>query len=204
MIKPVYMGISGFARSGKNTMAEKLKLAVNVLFPNLKCDILSLAKPLKDDLFNLLIKSSNINIYEMTDDEKKLVRPFMVAYGEIKRTISNGQFFTKALDEEAKKYNLDVIIIPDIRFKEYPNDELDWLKNKNGILIHVKKYDEIGGKRVYLKPPNDKEKLNDPILFKNSDFCFSLPNFKSDSLIDKEFYSKAEEVITKNIKRFFS
>ena len=58
--------------------------------------------------------------------------------------------------------------------KEYEKDEVYWVKNEiNGVLIHLPRYEERELERVYLKPANEEEKRNDPLVRKESDFCLS-------------------------------
>jgi hypothetical protein len=106
---------------------------------------------------------------------KEIFRPMMVAYGHIRRSLSDGQFFTSQVEKMFDSIGRPgVIIIPDIRYSEYPKDEVWWLQNKHGgFLIHVERL--ING--VAIPAPNDDERRNDPIVKTKSDFLLTLPNF---------------------------
>ena len=54
-------------------------------------------------------------------------------------------------------------IITDVRFNKYKKDEVYWLKKEiNGVLIHLSRYDEIKGKRVFFPPANEEGSASAP------------------------------------------
>ena len=70
-----------------------------------------------------------------------------------------------------------VNIITDVRFDEYEKDEVYWVKNEiNGVLIHIAKYEEINGKRIFLQPANAAEARNNPNLIDKADFVLNWPH----------------------------
>ena len=83
--------------------------------------------------------------------------------------------FRKVLDtltEEIKNFlNQDpehIAVITDIRYAEYEEDELFWLKKQlDGHLIHITMSLDNNEK---LKAPNKEEEQNDPILKKHADY----------------------------------
>lgn len=202
MISPTYIFISGFARSGKDLCAKQFEKAVINHFPNKKVEILSLAAPLRSELFQSVLDSFGINIYDMSDKEKEVVRPLMVAYGDIKRWKTKGRYFIDLLDEQVKRKELDVVIIPDLRYKEYDFDELDWAQSKNGFIVHMRRFSIENGKKKFLSPPNDKEKRNDPKIKKVSDFRIANESFEDVSKVEKQLLDKANEIVLEKYSLF--
>jgi len=129
------IGISGAARSGKDTLCRSLirefkKVNKQAVRKSLAGDII------KNDL-NILIQSKlNLNCFTENTKEKELLRPLMVEYGKLMRNKTHGRYFTSNFLLEPDKIN----IIPDIRYAEYKNDEIYWLKNEmNGFLIFLER-----------------------------------------------------------------
>jgi hypothetical protein len=160
------IGLSGPAQSGKDSffnIAEKHFLSLN-----LKCKRLALADNLKDDLKDFIHQKFNIDIFNISQEDKELIRDLLVVYGKIKRQQTAGKYWidliNKELEQSLKEY--DIVFITDIRYAYYPEDELNWVKKfKNNILIHISRFDEHN---KIIPPRNLEEELNDPILKQNS------------------------------------
>lgn len=186
--KPIIIGIGGFARSGKDTF---VKVAKNILKANGYSSIkLAFADALKEEIDPFLQEQYNISAWTDDNQEKQLIRPYLVAHGCGKRTISNGHYWVNKIDKaiETIHFNEDVIFISDCRF---PN-EVDWLHQKRGgWFVHLKKYsiqsgmqyDSFTGKETgvrewkqYDEAPNDEEATNDPLCEQKSDYCLELEN----------------------------
>jgi len=99
----------------------------------------------------------------------------LVWYVGVKRKQTEGKYWTGLLHEELKKDTNDVNFISDIRYVEYVDDEVFWLKKQlGGKLIHVSKYTygfptdgrhyriNDKSKKIYGEAPNQHEALNDP------------------------------------------
>ena len=84
----------------------------------------------------------------------------MVAYGKCRRVQTEGKYWTSMVDSTIKdfKKNGTLPIITDIRYIEYKDDEYSWLKNHNGILIHISRKLDDG---TLVQPANIEEKSND-------------------------------------------
>ena len=161
------IGLSGVAGSGKNTVSSILiKLLQRVGLPYRE---LSIAKNLKEELREPSLNLYNIDSSNCTRDEKNIIRPFLVSHGEIKRKLSKGRHWIDKITNELAPEKVN--IITDVRFDEYEKDEVYWVKNEiNGVLIHVAKYEEINGKRIFLQPANAAEARNNPNLIDKADF----------------------------------
>jgi hypothetical protein len=173
------IGISGVARSGKDLFTT---VAQEVLKQHgLKTERFALAYELKSDLKDLIHTKTGIDVFTENTEEKNIIRPLLVAYGDVMRKITEGKYWTQKVEQRLGKSNADVVFITDIRYDHYIEDECAWLQNKqSGKLIHVTKYvmsPMPQGKRfsknkqvkVYQSAPNEHESLNDPKVRKRSD-----------------------------------
>ena len=151
------IGITGVATSGKDTLCN---LIIEFLKEkNINAKRIALADKLKEDLYLFIKEKFNINIFDLSPEQKKIIRPILVGYGMSQRSISKGTHWTKKIDSylEELKHNNILPIITDIRYQEYPSDEYFWLKSKNGILIHISRIEN--GKEI--PPANSEEERND-------------------------------------------
>jgi hypothetical protein len=140
-----------------------------------------LAYELKSDLKDLIHAKTGIDVFTENTEEKNIIRPLLVAYGDVMRKITEGKYWTQKVEQRLGKSNADVVFITDIRYDHYIEDECAWLQNKQGgKLIHVTKYvmsPMPQGKRfsknkqtkVYQSAPNEHELINDPKVRKRSD-----------------------------------
>jgi hypothetical protein len=168
------IGISGIAGSGKDLFCK-------LLLKEIKGIRIALADPLKEETRGFILQKYGIDIINCSLKEKNKVRDLLVFYGGIKRYESKGLYWTnraqkKINDCERRRRDTD------IRYAEYQNDEIHWIKSTNkGVLVHLRKYCEIETlgphtKRVYFDPPNEDEKRNDPKLLEKADYCIEWPH----------------------------
>lgn len=160
-IKYKYIGLTGFAQSGKDETAKILSL--------IGYKRVSLADPVRKGIYNInplviifpdesnykelrneFIDASSgkknliLNIQDIVnflgwDEAKKIkeVRRLLQFYGtEGAREIFGENIWTDTADKYIEKNNIDLIVVSDIRF---PN-ELEWIRKKeNNILIKIKR-----------------------------------------------------------------
>ncbi len=161
------IGITGVARSGKDTFYSILAK----YFENkgLKAGRLAFADDLKKELNPFTIEKFKIDLTKCTNEEKEVIRPLMVSYGKCRRSQTEGKYWTSLLDMKIKNFNKQNIIpiITDVRYIEYKEDEYSWLKNNNGILIHISRKLDNGN---LVPPANIEEKANDNKLKAVADF----------------------------------
>lgn len=166
------IGISGYARSGKDLFTS---VAQKVLKEHgLKSEKFALAYELKNDLKSLIKNKTGIDVFTDNTQEKSIIRPLLVSYGDVMRKISEGKYWTNKVEHRIDKSKADVVFITDIRYDVYPEDECTWLQKKMaGKLIHITKYKQgpvPSGRRfsknkivkIYDSAPNDHELLNNP------------------------------------------
>lgn len=223
------IGLCGLARCGKDTLCKALIHECSLR--GITAKRYSIADYLKNELKSFILEQFGIDVWNCTDEEKELIRPIMVEWGLIKRKQSNGQYLTgilqKTIDFDRIKSSsfqvpsemlgtalvypagVDLPIVTDIRYHQYENDEVSWVKNKNnGALVHIKRivaYDDLG-EPIFTCPPNEQEALNDPLLQSESDYHVEwegieakYPNSDHDSIIAKfnEYNKVAREVLDK-------
>lgn len=204
------IGVGGVARAGKDTFVSIL---IDVLAKNgLKAKRIALADPLKNYCDTFCKDAIGFSSFTQVPEEKNLIRPFLVWFGDAKRKQTNGKFWTNLAEQNihnAQVDGYDYAIISDVRYDHYPEDELTWLKNKmNGTLVHVSRYDEFKGKvpkssqlkvqKRFVPPANDHEMINDPKIKKKADYVVEWPTIDipvSDLINDESMRSYVEKFV---------
>ena len=159
------IGISGVATAGKDTFANIL---INKLNRAGKTTVrIALANALKKDLDTFCKEYFTTSI-----EEKTLIRPGLVWYGDAQRKRTNGRYWINIANDQTDASNADYAIITDIRYSHYPKDEINWiLEEKKGIVVHISQYEltdtvndsSYQGKfKKFVPPANAHEELNDP------------------------------------------
>ena len=169
------IGLSGVAGCGKNTVAGIISKLLQRL--DLPHGELSIANNLKKELSSASKDLYGVDSFNCTREEKDLIRPFLVAHGEIKRKLSNGRHWVDQVTSELAPEKIN--IITDVRFNEYEKDEVYWVKNEiNAVLIHISQFHEENNKRIFLPPANQAEAKNDPLVKREADFILNWPREK--------------------------
>lgn len=173
------IGISGVARSGKDTFCALLieELAKR----KIHATRFALADKLKTELAPVIKQFYGLDIFNCTPQEKEQLRDLMVFHGKMRRLTSKGTHWTSQI-EPIIRYGIgvgDVAIVTDIRYDVFPEDELPWLKKKmGGLLVHVSRFymesneeDDDGNPfPVFIQPPNKDEAENDPKIKSQADY----------------------------------
>ena len=194
------IGLSGVAGAGKD-------LFFNLLSKKMPVRRFALADKLKWETAPWCYGEYDIEPMDCTREEKEQIREFLVFHGTFKRRLSKGQYWINKLAPDIKGFLLnaqteDVPVITDIRYQEYENDEVTWVKDElNGVLVHISQYEwrtvsdkpnwpntKIG--KVFLEPANDAEKRNDPILRENADFLVKWEKINSDNPLDNDYLNE--------------
>jgi hypothetical protein len=152
------IGIAGAARAGKDTLCRALirefaKINMEAVRKSIAGDAV------KTDLKDVLMDKFSLNSFTENSEEKEFMRPLLVEYGKMQRKKTQGRYFIDGFISEPNVVN----ILPDIRYVEYPEDEVHWLKNEvKGLLIFVER------KGIY--DANDTEKVNNTIIKNLADY----------------------------------
>ena len=185
------IGIAGVAGSGKDTFG---KIIGNV-FENSggKVNYLSFAAKLKAEVSEISKKLYDIDPINCTREEKNLIRPLLLAHGAIMREKTQGQYWINSIKNLIIENNIN--IITDVRFCEYECDEVDWIQSNGGIVVHITRFFEENGQRIYIMPDNEYEKRNDKTLKNKADYSFSWP---TDISKQKKYSEKFFKRLVKN------
>lgn len=162
------IGISGLARSGKNTLADSLAPIIEQEL-KLKVKFYSFAEALRKDCDTFLIKNLGISAFSEEPEEKKYIRSILVAYGESMKSLHGKEIWADrlkiAIESDISKEKL-FPIITDVRF----DFEADMIKEEfGGAVVHIS--------REGNEPPNEIEKLNDPLVSAKADIKHFWPTF---------------------------
>lgn len=171
---PKMLGVAGLARSGKDTFYRLLSQRMETVR-------FAMADILKEEIQESISALYGIDVFHCSTEEKNLIRPMLVAHGKIRRDLSEGRYWYEALDkaiyEDREKIGNKLVVITDIRFAAFKEDEVSWLRRNNGLLIHLKKYHAKDGVLSYDAPPNEEERVNDPKLHELADYKIEWPDF---------------------------
>ena len=168
------IGIGGLARAGKDTLASDLSEIIKADM-GVDVKIFSLAWPVKCQLNDLFESYYHLSPFTEDTEEKKIIRPIMVAHGEQMKQKFGKDIWLKELlgtIHEDLRYKEFFPIISDVRF----DFEVEAIKNENGQVIHISKIGNL--------PPNEIEALNDPLVAKEADLNHTWPAYNSDQ-VDK-------------------
>lgn len=149
---PPIVGVSGVARSGKDTYVAVANI---IMKKATESGVMrsAFADAVKQDLHKLLVTKVGISAYTQDTEEKKIIRPLLVAYGMMMRGIDE-DYWVKRLEMNFKlgqKLNLP-LFIPDVRFK----NEVHFVHKNGGKIIHLSQKN--------LGPANETEAEHDPIV----------------------------------------
>jgi len=173
------VSISGNARCGKDTLGKNMVKLLKEQGFNSKT--ISFANQLKESVDEFLVSKLGISAFTEDDEEKKIIRPFLVCWGtEIMRSIDK-QHWIKQLE---KQLSHDCIyIVTDARFV----NELDWVKKNNGLSVFLS--------RDGIEPANEYESKENEKIKKSVDLTFHIGNFDDSKLL----YLTSSEILNKLI-----
>jgi len=174
------IGICGVARAGKDTFY----LALKDLAPDRNWYRMAFADALKGECEEFLLKNTGISPFTDLDDEKKLIRPFLVAYGTHLRRKINPNCWIEIIQNQIKRINGNKTpVVTDVRYL----NELKWIKGEGGKVIHIS--------RAGIPPANAEEQNNDPLLAEHADIHISWPTFEGNHL------EQCRKIVKKTIKK---
>lgn len=171
--KKTIVAISGYARTGKDTLCKFLIDEYKRY--GLVAKRFSFADALKEDLKEY-VSTYGCDIFSLDGEEKELFRPLMVWKGSYHRKKTSGRYFCDILQKKIESDDdVDVAIITDLRYAEYEKDELQFVKDRGGLVITLSRIlDPKLGR--YQQPANNDEYVNFEVIRKFSDLDLEFPN----------------------------
>jgi hypothetical protein len=164
------IGLSGFARSGKDTFYERSKLLLEK--HGKKAVRVAFADALKSECDELLSKYTNISAFTEIDKEKELIRPLLVTYGtHIRRALNENCWLEKIQPEVIEYLKSDYyVFVTDVRFK----NEAQWITMNGGLLVNVA--------RENIKPANHEEHKQAHLMKGLINYDIFWPTYGSDNI----------------------
>mgnify|MGYP002630507946 FL=1 len=152
------IAIAGNARSGKDTLGKYL---VSILKEyGISAKTYSFADELKKETDEFLMRTLGISAFTQDDEEKKIIRPFLVFWGTDLRRKMNPSVWVDKVSTSIQ--DNEVAIITDLRF----GNELKWVKQNDGRVIFISRIDSDG---EIIPPANLYEKVNNRSISKGAD-----------------------------------
>ena len=164
------IGISGFARSGKDTFYER---AAKILAKEDKnSHRIAFADALKNELNELLVKNVDISAFTENNEEKELIRPLLVTYGtEIRRKLNQNCWIERVQPRVIHHLNEgDYVFITDVRF----DNEAQWITMNGGCLVNIN--------REGIKPANGEEHRQSIRMRKYVSYNVNWPTFGQENI----------------------
>jgi hypothetical protein len=164
------IGISGFARSGKDTFYER---AAKILAKDeKKSHRIAFADALKNELNELLIKNVDISAFTENNEEKELIRPLLVTYGtEIRRKLNQNCWIERVQPRVIHHLNEgDYVFVTDVRFE----NEAKWITMNGGCLVNIH--------REGIEPANHEEHRQSIRMRKYISYNIHWPTFGEDDI----------------------
>lgn len=174
------IAIGGNARSGKDTLGKNLVYILKEY--GIKAKTYSFADQLKQETDEFLNKTLGISAFTENDDEKNIIRPFLVFWGTEIRRKNDDLVWVRQLENSL--CSNEVAIITDLRF---PN-ELKWVRDNEGQVIFLSRTLEDGS---LVGPANDYELKNNIKISEEADNNFTWFSSANDDLLK----SLANEVL---------
>lgn len=179
------IGLGSRARIGKDFAAAELRKHYgeeNVLR-------IAFADALKGDVQPLLMRAVGINPHTAAGPDKELIRPILVAYGEMMRKVNHNYWVARAIDlvekTEQANHPWPIVVYTDCR---YPN-EVDSIKKMGGIYIEID--------APAIPPANESEAKNSPLCRAMADYVVlnDIQHKNGKFVPDKKFIPRLVRII---------
>ncbi len=169
-MKTKLIGIAGYATVGKDTFYTIL--ADRLAAKGIQAKRYAFADALKQDLVPFFKEKYNLDVFNLTQEQKKELRGLLVSHGCYMRSISNGKYWIDKINSllDLNSDNL-VNCITDCRFL----NEAEWIKQKGGIIVHISRYSKLEFEKVFVCAPNEEESKNDPLVKNIADYFIEWP-----------------------------
>lgn len=140
------IGLGFTARVGKTYASSLLKAA----YPDRTVVVLAFADAVKEGLHPVLA-GSGIDPFTEDPEQKKILRPLLVAHGEFWRAVDKDHWMDLVMEKVDRLYwartSPTMFIIPDVRYQ----NEAQAILDRRGCVVHVK---------AAVEPANEVERVN--------------------------------------------
>lgn len=182
------IGISAYAKSGKDTVCSLMNKRLMEL--DYRPQKFPFASSLKKRIDPFLLKEIGISAFTKNKEEKDIIRPFLVLYGETARDL-NEDYWVEivkeqilAFDEIYAKDGITLFpVITDVRYE----NEAKMIKGLGGKILHIE--------REGIAAPNASEERNHPLVKSMADITLDWPNFKDADEIETKGYDLVVEML---------
>jgi hypothetical protein len=169
------IGLTGFARVGKDTFQIRSKSLLRSISDNFVCHRYAFADSLKKECDDFLIKNIGISSFTESTSEKNVIRPFLVTYGTHLRRKMDPECWIKKVRPLVSSINScpgksDFIFVTDVRFR----NEAEWIKSTGGEIINIS--------REGYGPANIEEKEQSLLIAPLIDHEVFWPTFGDDNI----------------------
>jgi hypothetical protein len=179
------IAIAGNARCGKDTLGKNFSFLLKEY--GIKSSVYSFADELKRETDDFLKQTLGISSYTDDDNEKAIIRPFLVFWGtEIRRKLSPTIWVDKVLERIKED---EVAIITDLRFE----NELEFVKSHNGSIIYLSRVKEDGSQ---VPPANLYEESNNNIIAAKADSNFTWLTSDDENMLKSLSNEALETILT--------
>lgn len=128
------IAISGYARSGKDTIYELLEEFVEVPY-GANFRRLAFADELKKDMSYFIEQSFNVDVWNPSDADKKIIRPIMVEYGKAKRKLDDLHWVGEVTNQLNPK-STDIYVVTDVRYENEVKELRRFTKENDMPFFH--------------------------------------------------------------------
>ena len=183
-----FIGISAYAKSGKDTVCSLMnKRLLELGYRPVKFPF---AASLKKRIDKFLSQEIGISAFTKTKEEKEIIRPFLVLFGETARSLHEDYWVDivkeqiERFEEIFKKDGVNMFpIITDVRYE----NEAKMIKDLGGKILHIEREGVVS--------PNPSEEKNHPLVKELADIVLEWPNFENDEELDTKGYEIVKKML---------
>lgn len=173
--KKKIIGLTGFARTGKDTFQARSEILLNGMNKNFIAHRYAFADALKGECDDFLKKNMGISAFTDYTPDKEIIRPFLVTYGTHLRRKMDENCWIKKVRPLIGSINsgdnkVDFVFVTDVRFK----NEAEWIKFSGGHIVNVSR-DGYG-------PANIEEEEQSKLIAPLVSYQISWPTFGEDQI----------------------
>lgn len=184
------IGISAFAKSGKDTVCALIKKRLMEIDDTARPVKFPFASSLKKKIDPFLSKEIGISAFTDNKEQKEIIRPFLVLFGETARSLDE-DYWVDIVKEQILRFNEiyardGVKLFPVITDVRYENEAL-MIKSFGGKIIHIE--------RQGISAPNPSEEKNHPLVKDMADAVLEWPNFANEEEIETKGYELVKSML---------